>query len=57
MTAPTDRISVELEAQQWNIVLAAMGEAPWRLADPIIRAISHQANLQAEPKGDDHHDT
>lgn len=52
MTAPTDPIAVTLEAQQWNVVFGALAEAPWRIADPVIRAIAQQtqATQQAEPE-------
>lgn len=43
----TDPVSITLEAQQWNIVLGALGEAPWRIADPVIRAIAQQTQPQA----------
>lgn len=42
MTAATDPITITLEAQQWNVVLGALGEVPWRIADPVIRAIVQQ---------------
>jgi hypothetical protein len=44
---PTDPISITLEAQQWNTVLGALAEAPWRIADPVIRAIASQTNPPA----------
>lgn len=50
MFAPTDPVSITLEAQQWNIVLGALGEAPWRIADPVIRAIQQQTQPTAEPE-------
>lgn len=46
MIEPTQPIAITLEAQQWNVVIAALMEAPWRIADPVIRAIS--AQTQAE---------
>lgn len=45
MNQPTDRIAVTLETQQWNIIIVALAEAPWKLADPILREIKHQAEL------------
>lgn len=44
---PTQPFSVTLEAQQWNAVLAALSEAPFRVAAPLIQDISGQ--LQAPP--------
>ena len=44
---PNEPITITLEAQQWNVVLGALGEIPWRLADPVIRAITSQANPAA----------
>lgn len=46
---PTDPISITLEAQQWNIVIGALMEAPWRIADPVIRAITGQTTEQPQP--------
>ena len=57
MTQPTDPISVTLQAQQWNVVLAGLGELPWRVADAVIREIATQAGaateapLAAKPNG------
>jgi len=39
---PTLPMSVQLEAQQWNGVLAALSDAPYRMAAPIIDAITQQ---------------
>lgn len=44
--AATDPISITLEAQQWNVVIGALMEAPWRVADPVLRAITAQTNEQ-----------
>jgi hypothetical protein len=43
MTQPTDPITITLQFQQWNVVLTALGDAPWRHADPVIREIGQQA--------------
>jgi hypothetical protein len=57
MTQPTDPISVTLQAQAWNVVLAGLGELPWRVADAVIREIATQAGaateapLAAKPNG------
>jgi hypothetical protein len=39
---PGDRIKVTLEAQQWQIVLNVLGDAPWKFAAPLIEAIRGQ---------------
>ena len=49
MKQPTDPIAVTLQAQQWNVVLGALAEAPWRVADPLIREIARQAEAPPEP--------
>jgi hypothetical protein len=46
--AATQAFSITLEAQQWNGVLAALGDAPWRVANPLIQAISTQLQNQAQ---------
>jgi len=38
-------INIVLEAQQWNQVLGALGESPYRIAAPLIQTIGQQ--LQA----------
>jgi hypothetical protein len=43
-------IMISLEAQQWNVVLGALGEAPWRISNPIIQRIVGQIEQsQGEP--------
>jgi hypothetical protein len=47
---PDQMITITLEAQQWNAVLGALGEAPWRLSNPIIQRIVAQIEQsQGEP--------
>jgi hypothetical protein len=47
---PDQSIAITLEAQQWNIVLGALGEAPWRLSNPVIQRIVAQIQQsQGEP--------
>ena len=46
---PTDPVAITLEAQQWNVVIGAPMEAPWRVADPVIRAITSQTTEQPQP--------
>ena len=60
---PDFPISITLEAQQWNAVLAALGEAPYRIAAPLINKIVEQvqerqqapAALAAKSNGADEH--
>ena len=40
-------ITVTLQAQQWNVVLAALNEAPYRIAAPLIAAIGEQLQAHA----------
>jgi hypothetical protein len=40
--APTTRIEVVLEAQQWNAVMAAISKQPYEFAAPLINAIQQQ---------------
>ena len=39
---PTDRLTVELEAQQWNQVLALIAEGPFRVAAPLMQTVQQQ---------------
>lgn len=41
---PTERLTVTLEAQQWNQVLALLHDvaAPLRITQPLVQAISAQ---------------
>jgi hypothetical protein len=45
---PDQPISVTLEAQQWNVVLGALGEAPYRIAAPVIGKIIEQVQPQSQ---------
>jgi hypothetical protein len=45
--APNQPFTITLEAQQWNSVLAALSEAPYRVSAPLIQAISQQLQSQA----------
>jgi hypothetical protein len=50
----TQPFTVTLEAQQWNAVLAALSEAPFKIAAPLIQAISEQLQSAAgQPNGQD----
>lgn len=50
-------IEVTLQAQQWNVVLAALSEAPYRIAKPLIDAIGGQlqANAPRTNEVEQHH--
>lgn len=39
---PTTVITVTLEAQQWNLVLATLAEGPFRIVAPLIETIQRQ---------------
>jgi hypothetical protein len=48
---PTDNLSITLRAEQWNGVLAALEQAPWRIANPLIEEIKTQADRAANTAG------
>jgi hypothetical protein len=39
----TDLIAITLEARQWNVLIEALVDAPYRVAAPLINAIATQA--------------
>lgn len=43
-TEPT--IKIELSVQEINTILAALGELPHRVADPVLRKVVEQAQKQ-----------
>lgn len=45
--SPTQQFTIVLEAQQWNAVLGALAEAPYRISAPLIQAIGQQLQQQA----------
>jgi len=49
---PTDPLSVTLEAQQWNQVLAMLLDGPYRISAPIIQAIHAQLMPETQKKAD-----
>jgi|KBSMisStandDraft_5_1062788.scaffolds.fasta_scaffold91683_3 hypothetical protein len=49
----TQPFQVTLEAQQWNAVLAALSDAPYRISAPLIQAIGEQLQGQAQSNGQD----
>jgi hypothetical protein len=40
-------ITITLKPEEWNVVLGALGEAPFRVAQPVIQSIHKQAQEQA----------
>jgi hypothetical protein len=40
--APQQPLSVTLEAQQWNAVMALLAEGPYRVSAPLIAEIQRQ---------------
>lgn len=45
-------MTLRLEAQQWNVVLGALGKAPYEIVMPIIAALEQQLQVQAEAAGE-----
>lgn len=59
---PTETITIELEAQEWQVVLSALGEAPYRVAAPVVQKVmrqveSHQTPPPPQPNGSAEHAT
>jgi hypothetical protein len=42
-------ISVSLDTAQWNVVMAAVAEAPWKIANPIIGEIVRALEQSKQP--------
>jgi hypothetical protein len=46
-------LAVTLEAQAWNTIMTALGEAPYKLVAPLIQSITEQlqqaARIQMRP--------
>lgn len=45
---PQQPLTVTLEAQQWNAVMALLAEGPYRISAPLIQAIQQQCMRHAE---------
>ncbi len=43
---PSTRLTIELEAQQWNTVLATLADGPFRVVASLIQEIQRQCNEQ-----------
>jgi hypothetical protein len=48
---PNTVIMVKLEAQQWNVVLGALADAPYKVAAPLIQAMIEQFQSQTMGEG------
>lgn len=44
---PTQNFTITLQAQQWQGILVALSDAPYRVAAPLIQAVSQQLQQQA----------
>jgi hypothetical protein len=44
-------LTIVLQAQQWNMVLQALSEAPYKIAAPLVQAIGEQLQRQTGPLG------
>lgn len=62
MMKPTDPLSITLQVQEWNNVLVALGDAPYKIAASLVQQITEQARAadaavrtehQAKPNGED----
>ena len=49
---PSQPLTVTLEAQQWNAVMALLAEGPYRISAALIQAIQSQCMQQAEAPAD-----
>ena len=47
---PQQRLSVTLEAQQWNAVMALLAEGPYRISAPLIESIQRQCMAADAPR-------
>jgi hypothetical protein len=48
--APTTPLTVTLEAQQWNQILAVLTKAPYEIAAPLIQNIMGQVQKEGPPR-------
>ena len=46
---PTDLIAITLQAQEWNNVLVALFDAPYRIAAPLVEKINAQSREAEAP--------
>jgi hypothetical protein len=47
---PNRSLSVQLAAEQWNMVLRAVDELPHRVARPIFDSLMTQLQQQSQPQ-------
>lgn len=47
---PTQTITVVLQAQEWNLVFAGLGELPYRISQPVIDRLRTQFMAPAPAK-------
>jgi len=47
-------MTITLQAQQWNLVLGALSEAPYKVAAPLIQAMGEQLQKQTGPMEPQH---
>ena len=45
---PTDRVSITLEAQQWQVICNLLAEGPYRVVAPLLQVIQDQYNQQVQ---------
>ena len=44
------KLAISLTAEQWNVVLNAMANAPYAVVAPLIAEIQQQAQMQRLPE-------
>lgn len=42
-------MQIELTDKEWNAVIGVLAQAPWHIANPLIRKIGAQMQAQAKP--------
>jgi hypothetical protein len=47
MLQPTEKLTITLEAQQWDMVMRLMSEGPFRVVAPLLAEIQAQCARQA----------
>lgn len=41
--------SIDLSEQEWNQVMAIIGDAPWKIAHPLLMRMGQQLQAQRQP--------
>jgi len=44
----TEKITVTLQAQEWNQLLNVLADAPFKIVAPLIQQITQQAQMQEQ---------